>query len=179
MRGFTAFAEAAEPAEVMRVLGEYHSELGALINKYEGTLERFAGDGLMVLFNDPLPCPDPSLRAARMAIDMRDRVAALTAKWREDGYDLGFGIGIAHGETTLGQIGFEGRFDYSAIGRVPNIAAQLCAEARHGQILIDPAVQSSIGGLVKCEEVGSITLKGIKNPVKALNVLSSIDDVRC
>ena len=102
---------------------------------------------------------------------MRDRVAALTAKWREDGYDLGFGIGIAHGETTLGQIGFEGRFDYSAIGRVPNIAAQLCAEARHGQILIDPAVQSSIGGLVKCEEVGSITLKGIKNPVKALNVL--------
>ncbi len=178
MRGFTAFAEAAEPPEVMRVLGEYHNELGALINKYEGTLERFAGDGLMVLFNDPLPCPDPSLRAVRMAIEMRDRVAALAAKWRDDGHDLGFGIGIAHGETTLGQIGFEGRFDYSAIGRVPNIAARLCAEARHAQILIDPAVQDAVGNLVRCEEVGSIVLKGIKNPVKTLNVLSLIDGVR-
>lgn len=177
LRGFTAFAEAAEPQEVMRILSEYHNELGALIKKYEGTLERFAGDGLMVLFNDPLPCPDPSLRAVRMAIDMRDRVASLAMKWRDEGYELGFGIGIAHGETTLGQIGFEGRFDYSAIGRIPNISARLCAEARNGQILIDGAVQNAIGGLAKCEEVGSMTLKGIKNPVKTVNVVRLNDGI--
>ncbi len=176
LRGFTAFAESATPQEVMRVLQEYHRGLGALINKYEGTLERFIGDGLMVLFNDPLPCPDPSMRAVRMAIEMRDCISALAMKWHDNGYELGFGIGIAHGETTLGQIGFEGRFDYSAIGRVPNISARLCAEARDGQILIDPKVQSAVSSLVRCEEVGEIALKGIRHPVKTANVLGLNDE---
>jgi class 3 adenylate cyclase len=171
LRGFTAFAESAQPHEVMGVLQEYHQGLGALINKYEGTLERFIGDGLMVLFNDPLPCPDPSLRAVRMAIEMRECVAALASKWREKGYKLGFGIGIAHGDTTLGQIGFEGRLDYSAIGRVPNIAARLCSEARDGQILIAPAVQSAVADYVALEEIGELQLKGIKLPLKTANVL--------
>jgi class 3 adenylate cyclase len=171
LRGFTAFAEATDPQEVMRVLGEYHAGLGALINKYEGTLERFVGDGLMVLFNDPLLCPDPSARAVRMAVDMRACVADLTEKWRQHGHELGFGIGIAHGETTLGRIGFEGRFDYSAIGTVPNLAARLCAEARNGQILVDPKVQSAADGMAECEAVGELTLKGIRHPVKAVNVV--------
>lgn len=171
LRGFTAFAEATDPEEVMRVLGEYHAGLGALINKYEGTLERFVGDGLLVLFNDPLPCPDPSLRAVRMAIDMRTCVTDLAATWRKSGHDLGFGIGIAHGETTLGQIGFEGRLDYSAIGTVPNLAARLCGEARDGQILIDPKVQAGVEGLFECEDGGELVLKGIRRPVKTVNVL--------
>ncbi|MDB5411052.1 MAG: transcriptional regulator [Rhodospirillales bacterium] len=175
LRGFTAFAEAAEPQEVMRILGEYHAGLGALINKYEGTLERFVGDGLMMLFNDPLPCPDPSLRAVRMAIEMRDCVAALAIGWRQRGHALGFGIGIAHGETTLGRIGFEGRFDYSAIGTVPNLAARLCAEARNGQILIDPKVEGAVAGLVECEVLGELVLKGIRLPVRAVNVLGLRD----
>jgi class 3 adenylate cyclase len=171
LRGFTAFAEATDPEEVMRVLGEYHAGLGALINKYEGTLERFVGDGLLVLFNDPLPCPDPSARAVRMAIDMRTCVTDLAATWRQSGHELGFGIGIAHGETTLGQIGFEGRLDYSAIGTVPNLAARLCGEARDGQILIDPKVQAAVDGLFECEDGGELVLKGIRRPVKTVNVL--------
>src|SRR5581483_5580253 len=125
VRGFTAFAETAEPEEVMAFLREYHSALGALIFKYEGTLERFTGDGLMVIFNDPLRCPDPSLRAVRMAVDMRAAIAGLTARWRRHGHELGFGMGISHGFATLGQIGFEGRLDYSAVGTVVNLAARL------------------------------------------------------
>ena len=171
LRGFTAFAEAAEPHEVMSVLGQYHEGLGRLINRYEGTLERFVGDGLMVLFNDPLPCADPSARAVRMAVDMRRCVADLADKWRLDGHSLGFGIGIAHGETTLGQIGFEGRFDYSAIGTVPNLASRLCSEARDGQILIDPAVRVAVDRLALCEPVGELELKGIRRPVPAVNVV--------
>jgi class 3 adenylate cyclase len=171
LRGFTAFAEATEAPEVMRVLAEYHAGLGTLINRYEATLERFVGDGLMMLFNDPLPCPDPSLRAVHMAIDMRDCIAGLAATWRTHGHALGFGIGIAHGETTLGRIGFEGRFDYSAIGTVPNLAARLCSEARNGQILIDPKVEAAVAGLVDCEILGELVLKGIRQPVPAVNVL--------
>ena len=129
LRGFTAFAETAEPEEVMAVLREYHAVLGALIHKHEGTLERFLGDGLMVLFNDPLRCPDPPVRAVKMAVEMRDAVAELTAGWRKHGHELGFGMGIAHGYATLGRIGFEGRFDYSAIGTVVNLAARLCSQA--------------------------------------------------
>jgi len=125
LRGFTPFAETSEPEEVMTVLRDYHAVLGALIHQYEGTVERFAGDGVMILFNDPLPCPDPSVRAVRMAVDMRDRVAAeLQPKWRKQGHELGFGVGVAHGYATLGRIGFEGRFDYSAIGTVVNLAAR-------------------------------------------------------
>ena len=129
LRGFTAFAETAEPEEVMAVLREYHAALGALIHKFEGTLERFAGDGLMVLFNDPLPCPAPCA-AVQMAVEMRDAVGELAAQWRKHGHELGFGVGIAHGYATLGRIGFEGRFQYSATGTVANLASRLCDQAR-------------------------------------------------
>ena len=134
LRGFTAFAETAEPEEVMTVLREYHAALGALIQKFEGTLEHFAGDSLLVLFNDPLPCPDPSLRAVKMAVEMRDAIAALAGKWHQLGHELGFGIGIAHGYATLGCIGFEGRLQYSVIGSVANLACRLCDEAQDSQI---------------------------------------------
>jgi adenylate cyclase len=170
LRGFTAFAEIAEPEEVMTVLGAYHEILGPLIHKYEGTLERFAGDGLNVLFNDPLPCPDPSVRAVRMAVEMRDGVANLAAKWRKVGHELGFGMGIAHGYATLGRIGFEGRYDYSAIGTVVNLAARLCAEARSGQILIDLKVHAAIEMLADVEPAGELVLKGIQKQVAAFNV---------
>jgi adenylate cyclase len=170
LRGFTAFAETAEPEEVMAVLRDYHARLGVLIHKYEGTLERFLGDGLMVLFNDPLRCPDPSERAVRMAIEMRDGVAELAAGWRKHGHDLGFGMGIAHGYATLGRIGFEGRFDYSAIGTVVNLAARLCSQAAAGQILIDPKVQSAVEALAETEAAGELTLKGLSRPIKAFNI---------
>ena len=151
LRGFTAFAEIAEPEEVMTVLRAYHAVLGPLVHKYEGTLERFFGDGLNVVFNDPLPCPDPSERAVRMAVEMRDAVAGLAAKWRELGHELGFGIGIAHGCAMLGQLGFEGRYDYSAIGSVVNLAARLCGEAGDGQILVDSQVQSTVESIADIE----------------------------
>ena len=144
LRGFTAFAESAEPEEVMAILREYHSSLGPLVHKYEGTVERFIGDGFLVLFNDPLPCPDPSVRAIKMAAEMRACMGRLAEGWRKHGHDLGFGIGIAHGYATLGRLGFEGRFEYSAIGTVVNLAARLCAQAEAGQILIDPKVHSAV-----------------------------------
>jgi adenylate cyclase len=172
LRGFTAFAETAEPEEVMALLNEYHQCLGALIHKYEGTLDRFVGDGLDVLFNDPLPCPDPSLRAVRMAIEMRERIAELSLRWRKHGHDLGFGIGIAHGYATLGRIGFEGRFDYSAIGTVVNLAARLCGEAADGQILIEGKVKAAVEDLAVIEPFGELALKGFHRPVAAFNVHS-------
>jgi adenylate cyclase len=170
LRGFTGFAETSEPEEVMGVLRAYHTELGQLIHRYEGTLERFTGDGLMVLFNDPLHCPEPSLRAVRMALEMQERVAGLMEEWRRHGHDLGFGMGIAHGYATLGRIGFEGRFDYSAVGSVVNLAARLCAEARSGQILIDPKVRTAIEGAAEIEEIGELTLKGFHRPIRTFNV---------
>ena len=172
LRGFTAFAETAEPEEVMSVLREYHATLGALIHKYDGTVERFAGDGVMILFNDPLPCPDPNERAVRMSVEMRDQVAELANKWRKTGHELGFGMGIAHGYATLGRIGFEGRFDYSAIGTVVNLAARLCADAKDGQILIDGKVQAAIEQSAGTEPAGELTLKGFHRPVRAYNVCS-------
>ena len=175
LRGFTAFAETAEPEEVMAVLRAYHDVLGPLIYKHEGTLERFAGDGLNVLFNDPLPCSDPSVRAVRMAIDMRDAVANLAVEWRKLGHDLGFGMGIAHGYATLGRIGFEGRYDYSAIGTVVNLAARLCAEARGGQILVDGKVQMAVETLTDIEPLGELVLKGMQRPVSAFNILGMRD----
>ena len=175
LRGFTAFAETAEPEEVMAVLRAYHDVLGPLIYKHEGTLERFAGDGLNVLFNDPLPCSDPSVRAVRMAIDMRDAVANLAVQWRKLGHDLGFGMGIAHGYATLGRIGFEGRYDYSAIGTVVNLAARLCAEARDGQILVDGKVQMAVETLTDIEPLGELMLKGMQRPVSAFNILGMRD----
>src|SRR5205807_6451071 len=170
LRGFTAFSELTEPEEVISVLREYHAVLGKLIHKYEGTVERFAGDGIMIFFNDPLPCPDPSLRAVQMAIEMREKMDQLLATWRKHGYELGFGVGIAHGYATLGRIGFEGRFDYGAVGTVVNLAARLCAEAKNGQILIDGKVFAAIEELAETEPVGELMLKGFHRPIQAFNV---------
>jgi adenylate cyclase len=170
LRGFTAFAEAAEPEEVLAVLREYHAALGVLIDKFEGTVERFAGDGLLVLFNDPLPCPNPRERAVQMAIEMRDEVARLATKWRHFGYELGFGIGIANGFATLGCIGFEGRFQYSATGTVANLASRLCGEAANGEILVDISVHRAIENLADVEAQRDLILKGFSRPVKAFSV---------
>jgi len=175
LRGFTPFAEASEPEEVMGVLAEYHQALGELIHRYEGTLERFTGDGLMVFFNDPLPIEDPAERAVLMAVAMRDRVAELAAGWSRRGNDLGFGIGIAQGFATLGRIGFEGRFDYAAIGSVTNLAARLCAEAGPSQILVAQRVFSATEGLASGEPVGELDLKGFSRPVRAFAV-TGIDE---
>jgi adenylate cyclase len=154
----------------MAVLREYHAELGALIHKHEGTLERFLGDGLMVLFNDPLRCSDPPVRAVKMAVEMRDAVAELTSGWRKHGHELGFGMGIAHGYATLGRIGFEGRFDYSAIGTVVNLAARLCSQAQAGQILVDPKVHAALETLTEIEPAGELTLKGLSRAIKVFNI---------
>lgn len=170
LRDFTPFSETAEPEEVITVLREYHETLGALIDKFEGTIERFAGDGLLVLFNDPLPCADPSARAVRMAVEMCEQVAKLAAGWRSQGHELGFGIGIAHGYATLGCVGFEGRFQYSATGTVPNLASRLCDQARNGQILVDAKVHAQVKGLAEMESVGELNLKGFHRPVKVFNV---------
>ena len=145
LRGFTSFSETAEPEDIMAVLAEYHGAVGPLIRKYEGTLDRFTGDGLMVFFNDPLPCPDAPERAARLAIEMRDAVAALAPGWKRRGHVLGVGIGMAQGYATLGRIGFEDRFDYTAIGAVINLAARLCADAGDGQILVSGRLAASMG----------------------------------
>jgi class 3 adenylate cyclase len=154
----------------MSILREYHAGLGALINNFEGTIERFDGDGVMVLFNDPLPCPDPSVRAVRMAVEMRDCIADLTARWRKHGHELGFGIGIAHGYATLGCVGFEGRFQYSVTGTVANLAARLCDQAKSGEILIDSKVHAAVESMAELEPVGELALKGLHRPVLAFNV---------
>jgi class 3 adenylate cyclase/CheY-like chemotaxis protein len=174
LRGFTAFSELTEPEEVMSVMQEYHAVLGGIIHKYEGTVERFAGDAIMVFFNDPLPCPDPNMRAAQMAIEMRDQVGQQLVKWRKHGYELGFGVGIAHGYATLGRIGFEGRYDYGAVGTVVNLAARLCADAKDGQILIEGKVHSAIESSTSTEPAGELTLKGIHRPVRVFNVCTTV-----
>lgn len=171
LRGFTAFAETSEPEEVMGVLREYHAAMGELILGHEGTLERFTGDGMMVFFNDPVPVPNPAERAVRMAVAMRDRVVTLAAAWRRRGYDLGLGVGVADGYATLGAIGFEGRWDYGAIGTVTNLAARLCGEAKGGQILIPSRVLSAVEHLVDAEEIGALTLKGFLRPIATFNVI--------
>jgi adenylate cyclase len=170
LRGFTAFSETTEPEEVMRILREYHTALGELIFRFEGTLERFAGDGLMVFFNDPVPCPDPVARAVRMAVAMRQRVGELAAMWRRRGHHLDFGVGIAQGYATLGKIGFEGRFDYAAIGTVTNLAARLCGEAGGGQILVSQQVYAAVESLAVTEPVGELSLKGFVKPVPAFSI---------
>jgi adenylate cyclase len=170
LRGFTALAETAEPEEVMDILREYHAALGEIIYRFEGTLERFLGDGLMVIFNDPVPCPDPAARAVRMAVAMRDRVSGMMEQWHKRGHDLGFGIGIAQGYATLGRIGFEGRFDYAAIGTVPNMASRICAEAKSGQILISQRVLGAIEKLAETEALGAISLKGLARPIQIHDV---------
>jgi adenylate cyclase len=171
LRGFTAFAESSEPEEVMGVLREYHAEMGKLILRHEGTLERFAGDGMMIFFNDPVPVQNPAERAIRMALAMRERVAELTVKWRKQSYELDFGVGIAQGYATIGGIGFEGRWDYGAIGTVTNLASRLCGEAKPGQILVSQRLLALVEDLVEVEPVGELTLKGFHRPVTAHNVL--------
>jgi adenylate cyclase len=175
LRGFTAFSETSEPEEVMEVLREYHAALGELIFRFEGTLERFTGDGLMVFFNDPVPCPDPAARAVRMALAMRQRVAELTEIWRKRGHQLDLGVGIAQGYATLGKIGFEGRFDYAAIGTVTNLAARLCGEAAAGQILISQRVCAAVETLAVFEPIGELALKGFVKPVLAYSVCALKD----
>jgi class 3 adenylate cyclase len=171
LRGFTAFAETSEPEELMGVLREYHAEMGKLILAHEGTLERFTGDGMMVFFNDPLPMPDAAERAVRMAVAMRDRAAELAVRWHRSGYELDLGIGVAKGFATIGAIGFEGRWDYGAIGTVTNLAARLCGEAKPGQILISPRLLPEVEQLLEVEEVGLLAVKGLARPVKALNIV--------
>ncbi|HSC23490.1 MAG TPA: response regulator [Casimicrobiaceae bacterium] len=165
LRGFTAFTDAAEPEEVQGVLREYHEAMGPLIAMHEGTLDRFAGDGILVFFNDPLPLPEPAKRAARMTLAMRARFAPLREKWLDTGYDLDVGIGIARGYATLGAFGYEGRFDYSAIGGVVNLAARLCGEAKPGEILIDQRLRAALGEAFATEAMGKVTLKGFTQPV--------------
>jgi class 3 adenylate cyclase len=170
LRGFTAFAESAEPEELMTLLHDYHAALVPLIQTFEGTLDRFVGDGLMVYFNDPLPCPNPAERAVALAVAMRGAVAALAQTWRRHDYQLGFGIGIAQGFATLGQIGFEGRFDYSAIGTVINTAARLCEAAKDGQILVTSRVAAAVAAVADLVEIGPLTLKGLSRPLAVCNI---------
>ena len=171
LRGFTAFSETAEPEEVMQVLRDYHKVLGPLIFRFEATLEHFAGDGLMTFFNDPVPCPDPTLRAIRMAVAMRDGIGEIAETWHKYGYDLGFGVGIAQGYATLGQVGFEGRFHYGAIGSVLNLASRLCDQAHAGQILITQRASTDVEDIAELESVEEFTLKGFLKPVIAFNVV--------
>jgi class 3 adenylate cyclase len=170
LRGYTAFTETAEPEEVLDFLREYHGALGPLVSQFEGTLDQFSGDGIMVFFNDPVPCPNPAERAVKMAMAMREAAGMLIADWLERGRDLGFGAGIAQGYATLGQIGFSERSGYTAIGTVCNVAARLCAEARDGQILLSQRVNVALKGSVATEQLGPLTLKGLTQPVVAYNV---------
>jgi adenylate cyclase len=170
LRGYTAFAETAEPEEVMAALREYHAALGPLVGQFEGTLDHFLGDGLMVFFNDPLPCPDASARAVRMSIAMREAMGQLLAGWRRRGWDLGFGVGIAQGYATIGRIGFADRMDYTAIGTVTNLAARLCGEAKDGQILVGKRVAAAVEDTVALEEIGNLSLKGLSQAVAVYNV---------
>jgi adenylate cyclase len=177
LRNFTPFAEASEPEEVMGVLAEYHRAMGALVHAYEGTLERFTGDGMMVFFNDPVTCDDAAERAVRMSLEIRDAVRELAASWLRRGHDLGLGIGIAQGFATLGRIGFEGRFDYSAIGSVTNLAARLCADARAWQVLVTDLVLAAVEHIAVSEVIGDVQPKGFSRSVRVHNI-SALDDRR-
>jgi class 3 adenylate cyclase len=171
LRGFTGFTETAEPEEVMGVLREYHAEIGRAIMAFDGTIEHFSGDGVMILFNDPVPVDDHEMQAIRMALTMRESVAILARGWRKRGFALGFGVGIAGGYATIGTIGFEGRLDYGAIGTVTNLAARLCGEAADGQILISPRIFSKVETRVRAEPVGELVLKGFHRPVMAHTIV--------
>ena len=170
LRGYTAFTETAEPEDQLSFLREYHGTLGPLVSQFEGTLDHFAGDGIMVFFNDPVPCPDPAERAVKMAMATREAAGKLIAAWRRHCSELGFGAGIALGYATLGQIGFSDRSGYTAIGTVSNLAARLCAEAKDGQILISGRVAAAVEKAVPLEDLGSLALKGLSQPVSTFNV---------
>ena len=171
LRGYTSFSENAEPEDAITVLREYHAALGRLIFEFEGTLRDMVGDGMMIFFNDPVPCPDPTARATRMAVAMRDRAQELAREWRKRGYELGFGVGITQGFATLGRIGFEGRFEYGAVGSVVNLAERLCASARDGQILMTQRAFVAVEELAESEPMGELSLKGVGRPVAVVNVL--------
>ena len=173
LRGFTGFSETSDPEDVMALLREYHKAIGEIIFRHGGTLERFAGDGVMVIFGDPVPLPNPALAAVQMALEMRSAIDALIEKWSRLGHELGFGIGLAHGYATLGTIGFEGRFDYAAIGTVSNVASRLCDEAQPGQILVSPRVLLAVEDAVVAEPVREMTLKGIRRPILVHNVVGA------
>jgi class 3 adenylate cyclase len=175
LRGFTAFAEQADPEEMLGVLGEYHRMMGEAITEHGGTLEHFAGDGVMTFFNDPVPQPDHVERAVRMALAMRERFEPLAAGWRKRGYELGFGVGIATGYATLGRIGFEGRYDYGAIGNVVILASRLSSQAAANQILLSQRTHAMIEDIAEVESVGELTLKGISRPVAASNLLGVLE----
>lgn len=170
LRGFTAFSESADPEEVMGVLAEYHAAMGELITKYDGTLEHFAGDGIMIFFNDPVPIPNPAAQAVLMALEMQQRLKELAAGWARRGYELSLGIGIAQGFATIGAIGYEGRRDYGAIGNVTNLAARLCGEAQGGQILVSQRVEGALGEDANSQSIGDISLKGFHAPVKTFEI---------
>ena len=173
LRGFTSFAESAEPEDVHGVLSEYHAELGELIFEHDGTLERFTGDGMMVFFNDPLPCPDAPRAAVSMAVAMRARVEELRGGWERLGHSLDFGMGVAQGYATVGGIGFEGRADYAAIGTVTNLAARLCAEAEGGEILVSDRVYAAVEDEFTARPRDDLTLKGLSKPVRAHSIIGS------
>jgi class 3 adenylate cyclase len=170
LRGFTSFAESAEPEEVMELLHDYHGRLVPLIQASEGTLDRFVGDGLIVYFNDPLPCPNPAERAVQLAVAMREAMVLLAATWRRRGHQIGFGVGIAQGFATLGQIGFEGRLDYSAVGTVINTAARLCEVAKDGQILVTSRIAAAVSDAADIAEIGELSFKGLSRPLAVSNV---------
>jgi class 3 adenylate cyclase len=170
LRGFTAFTDSAEPEEVQAVLREYHSTMGELISAFEGTLDRFAGDGILIFFNDPIEIPDAPVRAAKMALQMQAQFAPLRERWTRLGYDLDLSIGIAKGFATLGAFGYESRFDYSAIGGVVNLAARLCDEAGPGKILIDRRQRAALDERSTVEPLGPLTLKGYMHPVPAFEL---------
>jgi class 3 adenylate cyclase len=172
LRGFTAFSDSAEPEEVMALLRSYHTEMGKLIFKFEGTVEHFVADGLMVFFNDPTPCEDHTEKAVRMSLGMRDRVKELRAGWLQKGYDLDLGIGLASGYAAVGNIGFEGQMDYGAVGNVTNLASRLCGAAKGGQILTNQKTLNQIGNLVEAEPLEELYLKGFIRPVRAFNIVS-------
>ena len=176
LRNFTEFSATAEPEEQLRILREYHEVVGALIFRYEATLEHFAGDGVMSFFNDPFPCPDPGVRAVRMALDMRNQVGELLETWNKRGFELGFGVGIALGYATLGQVGFEGQFHYMAIGSVANLASRLCEQAEHGQILITQRVYAEVEDVAQVTPIGDLTFKGFHKPISAYSVLEMKED---
>jgi class 3 adenylate cyclase len=170
LRGFTPFAASAQPEEVLGVLDQYFDLLGDLVRRHEATVGAFTGDGLMAFFNDPFPCPDPAVRAITMAVELQGPMEAHLARWRRQGHDLGFGIGIALGYASIGIIGFEGRRDYSALGPVVNLAARLCGEAQSGQILIDQRAHAAAEGRIEVEQSGEFALKGFRDPVLAFSV---------
>jgi adenylate cyclase len=173
LRGYTAFTETAEPEEVLDFLREYHGALGPLVSQFEGTLDQFSGDGIMVFFNDPVPIPDPAERAVKMAMAMREAAGMLITAWRRHGCELGFGAGIAQGYATLGQIGFSERSGYTAIGTVCNLAARLCAAAKDGQILVSSRIAEAVEAVAKLEDLGNLELRGLRRPVAAFNVMQS------